>query len=97
MNSRPAGEDADEAAEGKVKAQGLSGAAYVSELPDGGGGLGLPVVWAVPHPQVGLPLRDLSTKLSHRVEADLLLRRVFKVLEWRTGLTHTHTQLPLPP
>ena len=70
----------------------VGGAAYISKLPDGGGGLGLPVVGAVPHAQIGLPLGDLGTKLSHRVEADLLLRRVFKVLEWGRGLTHTHRQ-----
>ena len=54
---------------------------YLSELPDDTRWFDLPIARAVPHPDEGLPLGYLSTQLRHRVEADLLLRRVFKVLQ----------------
>lgn len=59
---------------------------YLSELPDDTWRLSLPVTRAVPHSDVVLPLRYFSTQLRHRVETDLLLRCVFKVLERRRDI-----------
>lgn len=56
---------------------------YLSELPDDTWRFALPVTRAVPHSNVVLSLRYFSTQLSHRVETDLLLGCVFKVLEQR--------------
>lgn len=54
---------------------------HSSELPDAAGRLEVPVTGAVPHPDGSLSLQHLRTQLRHRVEADLLQGRVFKVLE----------------
>lgn len=54
---------------------------YLSELPDDTRWFDLPVARAVPHPDGGLSFGYLSTQLRHRVETDLLLRCVFKVLQ----------------
>lgn len=54
---------------------------YLSELPDNTRGFEFPIIRAVPHPNGGMSLEYLSTQLCHRVETDLLLRCVFKVLE----------------
>lgn len=54
---------------------------YLSELPKDIGWPDLPITRAVPHPNGDLPLGHFSTQLGHRVESDLFLRCVFKVLE----------------
>ncbi len=54
---------------------------YFSKLPHNTGRFGLPITGAVPHPDGGLSVKYFSTQLCHRVETDLLLRCVFKVLE----------------
>lgn len=54
---------------------------YLSELPEDAGSSGLAVARAVLHSDGGPPLQDFGAQLGHRVEADLLLRRVFKVLK----------------
>lgn len=59
----------------------IVGTAYIFELPDDTGRLEVPVARAVPHPDRRLPLEHFSTQLCHRVETDLLLRCVFKVLQ----------------
>lgn len=53
---------------------------HVSELPDDKGRLGVSVARAVLHADGSLSLGHLGTKLCRRVETDLLLRCVFKVL-----------------
>lgn len=56
-------------------------AAYISELPYNTGRLGFSVTRAVLHPNGSLAINHLSTQLRHRVETDLLVRCVFKILE----------------
>lgn len=57
------------------------GRVYLSELPEDVGRSVLAVARAAPHSHRDLPLEDFGAQLSHRVEADLLLRRVLKVLK----------------
>lgn len=66
---------------------------YLFELPDDSGGSGFYVVRAVFHSDGGLPFGHFGTQLCHRVETDLLPRRVFKVLEERrdTFICFVHT------
>lgn len=50
------------------------------ELPGDAGRLELPIARTVPHPDGGLTLEHFGAQLRHRVETDLLLGCVFKVL-----------------
>lgn len=67
---------------------------YFSKLPHNTGRFGLPITGAVPHPDGRLSVEYFSTQLRHRVETDLLLRCVFKVLEQKreTGLFSLNIQ-----
>lgn len=56
------------------------GQVYLAELPEDAGRSVLAVAGAVPHSHKDLALEDLGAQLGHRVEADLLLRRVLEVL-----------------
>lgn len=71
-----------------------AGHLYLSELPEDAGSPGLAVARAVLHSDGGPPLQDFGAQLGHRVEADLLLRRVFKVLkqERRCGVKTLRTK-----
>ena len=60
--------------------------AYLSELPGDAGRLQVPIRRTVPHPDGGLSFGHLGAQLCHRVEADLLLRSVLKVLEKKKDL-----------
>lgn len=59
---------------------------YLSELPDDTWRLVLPVARTVPHPDGRLSVTHFSTQLRHRVETDLFLRCVFKILEQKRDL-----------
>lgn len=67
---------------------------YLSDLPEDAGSSGLAVARAVLHSNRGPPLQDFGAQLGHRVEPDLLLRRVFKVLKQkrRCGVTTLRTK-----
>lgn len=54
---------------------------YLFELPDETGRSDFLITRAVPHSDGGLSFQYFGTQLCHRVETDLLLRCVFKVLE----------------